>query len=1509
MGPTSNWSEPLNWNDHAVPANGDTVQFGSNTTSTDDISGLSLTQIHFTGSGNTINGTTTLNLQDVVSPSSFIDHVPVVLDAAGGNKLDNSLSLRVTAHIGIFLGADVFEVDAGTLTIASNITAQDTFGGQEDDLHKDGAGTLELQGINNFAGETVVQQGVLALNSPGIAVSDFIAVGPGFGQDKFNLSEVPSTTVRPELRLLRSAQIPVDAAPGVQGGIFNLNGHDQTIRGLGLNSIPLTGGGALASLVESGAGTLTVTQVIDEANPSAILSGNLSTDGNNSEFIESIRLVPSSTTATPPFIISANIIHGGITIEADPPVPIEFQGNNTYAFDTIVRAGTLLLDSTAPNVAIPGNLTIGNAGGFNGTVRLLQDQQLPPLSASATVTVLNGSVLDLNNHSDSVYNLDMTTGHVKTGTGTLTVANQIDVTGSSSPSTIDGKMQVTGNPVTVSVSQGTTAPADLVIPASIHGSGGFDKTGDGSVQLTGSDDYTDATTIESGVWQVDGTAADSPISLKGGTLKGGGTVGAITATGGTVAPGDSPGILQSGTTSFDPSTTFFAELNGTMVGADYSQLNVTGSVSLGGAHLTGHLGYTPADGDSFTIIQSTDGVTGQFAEGSQVTIDGQTFTITYNANSVVLTAGVPIIGSLSTSTAVEGSPDLTLTVNGTNFTSASTVDWNGADLGTTTYVSSTELQATVPAADLVEEGSASITVVKGSLTSNTVSFQITDPNILAAAVGPILLSEGSTAMSGVVATFSDPGGLEAPGEYSAMIDWGDQTQPTTGTIDASGGLATGTVSGSHTYANEEGSFPITVTIKHLSETDTLAAQSAKDSVTISDPNITAAGIGSFALSEGAAAGRTVSGTLATFSDPGGLEAPGEYSAMIDWGDQTQPTTGTIDASGGLATGTVSGSHTYANEEGSFPITVTIKHLSETDTLAAQTATDSVTIFDPNIMAAGVGSFALSEGPAAGRTVSGTLATFSDPGGFEAPGEYSASIKWGDGNITNGTIDASGGLATGTVSGSHTYASEEGSYTIKVTITHLSETDSLAAQTVQDGVVVADAPLHVSVAPLSAIAGAPFSGVVASFTDDDSAGTLSDYTATITWGDGNSSAGNISSNGSGGFNVSGGNTYAAPGFYPLSVQVNDMGGSFASGQNMAHSIDLGISVQKGQTATIGFWNNPNGQMLINSFNGGPSSTVLANWLAATFGNLYGSLAGQSNVQVAAYFQGLFNQSSTKLEAQVLDTALDVYATTSLLSGTTAARYGFKVTAAGLGASDWNVGASGAAFGVANNTTLNVYQLLKAANKKAVSGVLYNGDKTLRNLASNVFGGLITAGDIGTQAGVQAPTVQAGQTATIGFWDTSKGQTLINHFHGSATSTTLGSWLAANFANLYGSLAGKTNAQVAAFYRHLFNQSATRLEAEVLDVALDVYATTLSLGGKWGSQYGFKVTSGGLGTGAWNVGGSGAAFGVANHTTLHIYQLLKAANRKAVHGVLNNGDEALRNLALSVFRGLIAAGEVF
>ena len=100
-----------------------------------------------------------------------------------------------------------------------------------------------------------------------------------------------------------------------------------------------------------------------------------------------------------------------------------------------------------------------------------------------------------------------------------------------------------------------------------------------------------------------------------------------------------------------------------------------------------------------------------------------------------------------------------------------------------------------------------------------------------------------------------------------------------------------------------------------------------------------------------------------------------------------------------------------------------------------------------------------------------------------------------------------------------------------------------------------------------------------------------------------------------------------------------------------------------------------------------------------------------------------------QGQALAVALNVYATTSSLGGKAGVAYGFKVSAWGLGAYSYSVGKDGAAFGVANNATLDVYQLLQAVNNKAANGVLYGGNATSQAQCAALFNSLDEAGGIG------------------------------------------------------------------------------------------------------------------------------------------------------------------------------------
>jgi hypothetical protein len=187
-----------------------------------------------------------------------------------------------------------------------------------------------------------------------------------------------------------------------------------------------------------------------------------------------------------------------------------------------------------------------------------------------------------------------------------------------------------------------------------------------------------------------------------------------------------------------------------------------------------------------------------------------------------------------------------------------------------------------------------------------------------------------------------------------------------------------------------------------------------------------------------------------------------------------------------------------------------------------------------------------------------------------------------------------------------------------------------------------------------------------------------------------------------------------------------------------------NIQAGESAGIGFWQNKNGQNLIKAVNGAGTSTLLGDWLAATFPNMYSNLAGSTNTQVAAFYKQLFALNGKtapggppKLDAQVMATALSMYVTKSSLGGTTATAYGFSVTSHGLATRTINVTNRGIAFGVADNTTVSIMDLMLAVNARSHNWLLFDENKNgslsnteinYRHLANSLFDEINSAGGL-------------------------------------------------------------------------------------------------------------------------------------------------------------------------------------
>jgi hypothetical protein len=138
-----------------------------------------------------------------------------------------------------------------------------------------------------------------------------------------------------------------------------------------------------------------------------------------------------------------------------------------------------------------------------------------------------------------------------------------------------------------------------------------------------------------------------------------------------------------------------------------------------------------------------------------------------------------------------------------------------------------------------------------------------------------------------------------------------------------------------------------------------------------------------------------------------------------------------------------------------------------------------------------------------------VAGFTDDGGLETPDQYRATIDWGDGSHSDGTVKFANYLINNSpaddIFGTHTYL-EEGTYTATVFV---RDEGGSYALTTTETITVTDATLSAEPATAAFIEGTPATGknsnpagpIMATFTDADPHGYAGLYTATIDWKDG------------------------------------------------------------------------------------------------------------------------------------------------------------------------------------------------------------------------------------------------------------------------------------------------------------------------------------------------------------------------------------------------------------------------
>lgn len=319
----------------------------------------------------------------------------------------------------------------------------------------------------------------------------------------------------------------------------------------------------------------------------------------------------------------------------------------------IILSGTNTFTGTA---TVTSKLSLTNAAGLgnaSGATTVNSGGQLTYAPTSKTYTVSEPFTFNVGTSSGFGVlraEADCTGSYCSdsdiTFSGAITLGADVEVD-------TTGKLTFTGaltGAHTLTLNSGSAGYGTLVINSSANGSstpnGSYGAGVASSTTYSGDNPSQNITLGNSQTGIVDGNYGNVNV-LSGGILKGTGTIqGLSVASGGTVAPGHSPGCLTSSGATING--TYQAEIGGTTACTGYDQLKVTGSVDVTGATLSLSLynGFKPSVGQKYTIIDNdtaADPVTGTFsglAEGATVTVSGYVFKVSYvggDGNDVVLT--------------------------------------------------------------------------------------------------------------------------------------------------------------------------------------------------------------------------------------------------------------------------------------------------------------------------------------------------------------------------------------------------------------------------------------------------------------------------------------------------------------------------------------------------------------------------------------------------------------------------------------------------------------------------------------------------------------------------------------------------------------------------------------------------------------------------------------------------------------------------------------------------------
>jgi outer membrane autotransporter protein len=629
-----------------IIANGGVVNSTTSTTIGDASNGSS--SVVVTGAGSVFNA---FNSLAIGGPGCGCGPLVGTLTVADGGVVNSPGSTSIAAGSTLNLGTGglagsiVTPAIANDGQIAANFTdtlrlAAAISGAGA--LSKAGSGTLILTGSNSYTGGTTITGGTLQLGNGGASgsIAGNVANNGTFAinrSDTFAFGGVISGTgafaqIGPGTTILTAANT-YSGGTAINSGVLAVAADPN----LGAASGGLSfGGGTLQFL----SGFTTNRAVTLNAG-----GGTFDTNGNSPTLGGTISGSGAFT----------KIGSGTLTLS----------GSSSYLGGTSVNAGTL--QAGAANAFAPGSaFTVAsgatlNLAGFNQTIG--------SLAGAGSVTLGSATLITGNDNTSTTFSgtISGTGGLTKIGSGVLTLSGTNTYSGgttlaagtlrvTSNQALGTGALTTTGsildyadgviisNPIVLNsnttqlqVTVGTATQAGVI--SELNGPRPLEKIGAGTLALTANNSYSGPTTISAGTLIVNGSIANSAVTVNpGATLAGTGTVGAITInSGATFAPGQAgiPGAMRiAGNLAFQSGALYLVQVNPSTA----SSTTVTAG---GTAALAGTVQAVFASGSyaarNYTILSAAGGLSGTFSSLNTSNLPaGFTASLSYTATNAIL---------------------------------------------------------------------------------------------------------------------------------------------------------------------------------------------------------------------------------------------------------------------------------------------------------------------------------------------------------------------------------------------------------------------------------------------------------------------------------------------------------------------------------------------------------------------------------------------------------------------------------------------------------------------------------------------------------------------------------------------------------------------------------------------------------------------------------------------------------------------------------------------------------